>query len=435
MLNFLLNKKSIEESLWNELCKMPGLLIVVTDEFFKLARANDYFYEYFNCKPSDVAGRYMHGFLGEDIKGDMSTVHIEKALEKGHIWDHKSRTLDANGEPVVISWNQLVFNAQNKRWILSIGFFAGQEVAEALPSSTSSHSSPFSPFSPNRDSWGIDISSKTSAKANQKPADEPLLEPDLDKWISGGSFIMHYQPRVSARTKAITGAEGLIRMDHPEYGILYPASFLPRAEKTNHIMEIGNYVLDAVCKKLERWKNNGKNNNELSISINVSPRQLFDESFMQTMLQVVSKYQIDPSSLMVELTEKTIATYHDDIVKVIHMLKDAGFKITIDDYSAGFLPVSSLARLPVDNITFDRAYLAQSDKDQVVRSVMESIIVLAHSINMTVTAQGVENRRQLDFLLDNSVDYLQGYLISKPMPEQEFDRFLDTNPDFYTRHI
>lgn len=419
----------LNDVLWNELSDMPGLLLVVTDESFNLEWANDYFYEYFQCRQTETVGRPMHDFLGDDVQCGMNEEHIVSLLAKGRIWDHKARTIGADGEYVVIRWNQRVLKEKNKILkILSVGF---PPKTEDDGDSNPKGQVPAVP-SPSRDAWGFNLQQKNTPNMGKEEKQEAELE--LENCMSKENFLLHYQPRVDARTKAIIGAEALVRMQHSEHGILYPASFLPMAEKRGQIIEIGSYVLDAACKKLHEWQNSGSEL-MLTISINLSPRQLYDEEIVQTLLSAVSRHRIDPSNLMLELTERTIATYYDNAKRIMQTLKDTGFKVAVDDYSAEFLPIASLVRLPMDNIAFDRYLLAQSDINPAVNSVIESIILLAHGINITVTASGIENRRQLDFLIDNSVDFLQGYLISEPLPEAEFDRFIMTNPDFYTRHI
>ena len=411
-----------EASLWNELSYMPDFLLVLTDSNFALTWANEYFYEYFNCRPSDTLGRPMYGFLGEDARSDMDEDHIRRVLEEMEVNGHESRTTLADGEFVTIRWNQRAFESEGKKWILSLGFPPLPE--ESIPDTMSMDSVATKKIDYN------DLKLNTGMYVG----DDPEMGLDLDRLIKKENFILHYQPRVNARTKAIVGAEGLVRMMHPERGLLYPASFLSAVEKSGHILRIGAYVFDAACRKLQEWQNDDKGM-VLSLSINISPKQLYDANFVQFLLEVTTKHRIEPHRIMIELSERTIASHFKEADQIIQMLKDAGFMVAIDDFSTRFLPLAALTTLDLDNITIDRSYIAESESDPRVNLVIESIITLARGLNMTVTAGGVESRKQLDFLLDNSVDFLQGYLISEPLPEAEFDRFLKTNPDFYTRHI
>jgi len=429
----LRKKGRLEEILWGELSSMPGILLVVTDSTFALAWANDYFYEYFNCSPDDAVGKAMHGFLGEDIRGDMNKEHIRRVLEEGSIFGHLARTTGADGEFVTIKWNQRAFPKDSEQWILSMGFppdIIGKKsgLSDVPTKDKDSRPSPMM-------STGMEWSDFQSHGAYRALEEHLVVEDmELGRWISRENFLLHYQPRVNARTKAIVGAEGLVRMNHPECGLLFPKTFLPSLEKTGHILEVGSYVVETACRKLQEWRNNG-DGYTLSVSINISPQQFCKEDFAQTLLAATARYRVEPGRLMLEMSERAIAANFQDAKQTLKILKDAGFKVAIDDYNTSFLPLAYLAQLVVDDITIDRAYLARADHDPTVYPVMESLILLAHSLNMTVTARGVENRRQLDFLLDNSVNFLQGYLISEPLPEAEFDRFLRTNPDFYTRHI
>ena len=418
LVKVLRKKGGFEGFLWNELRHMPGFFLVVTDASFVLEWANDFFYEYFNCRPEDVEGQAMHGFLGEDIRGDMSEEHIERLLEAGYVWDHPARTTGADGEFVLIRWNQRVFvDDDGKKWILSVGI---TERKDTIVPGTAERE------------WKV----KPKAELNQAMPkhDKSEQEPDLDikRLISRENIVLHYQPRVNARNKHIIGAEGLVRMVHPERGLIYPAGFLPGLEDSDDMIKIGAYVADAACKKLLDWRNV---KNGMSISINVSPRQFCDADFVQSLLVSTARFNVEPSQLMLEMTEHAIASHFQQAERVIGILKDVGFKVAIDEYSTAFLPLPYLVQLAVDDIAIDRDCLMQANHNPAMYTIMESIILLAHGLNKTVTARGVENRKQLDFLLDNSVDFLQGYLISEPLPEAEFDRFLKTNPDFYTRHI
>ena len=418
---FLKSKSGLESLLWTELAKMPGLLIAVTDTSFNLAWANNYFYEYFNCEADDVQWMPMHDFLGEDTSGDMSKEHISALLEKGYIWNHEARTVKPDGEFVTLNWNQRTFG----QWILSVGFIPSEKPAADLPASPVKQSSTEHMLIPGFDRLP-DIYSREISET-----DGDLTVSSIHH-ISQENIIMHYQPRVQVRTKSIIGVEALVRLSHPERGILYPATFLPLLEETGMILEVGAFVADAVCKKMRAWQDMGT---VLSTSINVSPKQLGNDNFVQTLLSAAAKYFIEPGRLMLDISEQTIAANFTDAKNQIKTLKDAGFMVAVDDFNTSFLPMSAITQLPLDNITIDPQYITKAERDSNVYAITDSIIALAHGLNMTVTAGGVESRRQLDLLIDKSIDFLQGYLISKPLPENEFDRFLDNDPDFYMRHI
>jgi PAS domain S-box-containing protein len=400
--------------------RMPDALVVITDPGFRLLLANDYFYEYFGCAKADVAGMSMHDFLGDGNGHGMSAEHIRSVIAEGHIYGHEAKTTRADGSSVAVRWNQSVFGGGK---ILSIGLLP-------LPQADADANLEF---------YGERLDAASQAVRVPDVYTEPVeSDPDVENDIRAGLdnklFTLYYQPRVNARTKAILGAEALIRLSHPERGLLAPSAFIPVAEKTGIIVDIGHFVIEAACRKLRQWITEG-HDLFLSVSVNISTKQFLDENFVSLLLSSVTKYSVEPSRLMLELSERTIAQYYHEAQRILATLRGLGFRIAIDDYGSGFLPLSSLAELAIDNIKIDRSYLADSGRNPHAYPIMESIIVLAHGLNMTVTAEGVETREQLDFLLDNSVDYLQGYLISKPLPEAEFDRFIRTNPDFYTRHI
>jgi len=418
LVNALRKKGGIEGFLWNELADMPGYLIVVTDSDFELAWANVFFYNFFECQPREVVGKPMHSFLGEDNRGDMSRAHIDELLEKNHMWAHKARTYGADGEFINIRWNQRVFSdGAGLRWILSVGIPEDKAVPEERA--------------------GMSWKAKPEPQnyLGERISSEPIqtADPEISRHISAKNLLLHYQPRVDARTKAIVGAEGLVRMAHPERGLLYPGSFLPGLE-SRQMTAIADYVINAACKKLSEWQNT-EGVMKMTVSVNVAPRHFSDEDYVQSLLAATARYSVPTARLILEMTERDVAANFDEAKRFIETLKAAGFKISIDEFSSSYLSLPNMAALPVDDIALDRAYLIQANQSPANFPLMESIIVFAHGLGRTVTAVGVENRRQLDFLLDHSVDFLQGYMISEPLPEAEFDRFLKTNPDFYTRHI
>ena len=423
LISALLKRKSSDDYIWQELSVMPGFLIVLTDASFVLTWANDFFYDFFECRPDDIVGQPMHGFLGEDIAGDMSEKHIALLLDKGLKWDHVAGTASASGEYINIRWNQKVFtDGQGVKKILSLGI----------------------PLSNEKDNEKARLYDEDREKMTQGFA-RPYLyteseinledEAEIKALISKKNFVTHYQPRVNARTKVIVGCEALVRINHPEKGLIYPNAFLPVAERTEQIFDIGTFVIETACKKIREWQNDSYLKNLQSVSLNISPKQICDDKFVQTLLSNVTKNQIDPSKILLELAERAICENFDEICWAVRTLKDSGFKVAIDDYTAKFVSIPLLLNLAVDNISIDKRYLLQAEKNPNIYPVMESIIVFAHGLNMTVTVGGIENRRQLDFLLSNAVDFLQGYLISEPLEEAEFDRFIKNNPDFYSRHI
>jgi|GEM_PF-2666283 len=421
LIKALKKKGGFEGFLWKEITAMPGVIIVITSQTFVLTWANDYFYDYFKCLPEDTLGKPMYDFLGEDIQGDMSEEHILSLLKEGQAFRYPAKTSNAEGEEVTIRWNQRVFtDSEGKQWILSVGTVEEETTKRVY--GFEEDVAPMPMITPRA----------VSQKDNEQT--EAELDPEFGKLVTRENFIVHYQPKVSARTKMIIGAEALIRMKHPERGLIYPGAFLPQVEKTGYIIKIGEYVIEAACKKLMQWQDM-KNGLPLSVSVNVSPRQFCDANFVQGLLATVSRYRIEPKRLMLEMAERDVAEHFNEAKLAMQTLKDAGFMVAIDDYNTAFLPLYYLAQLAVDDIAIDRMYLAQTTQNPKIYPIIESIIMLAHGLNMSVTARGVETRKQLEFMMENSVNFLQGYLISEPLPEAEFDRFLDINPDFYTRHI
>ena len=407
------------KNLGDALLDLPGVFVVVADEQFTLEWANPYFYEYFQCAARDVTGRPLHDFLGTGLAGDMDAGHVARVFREGLSQNYDARTLNALGEEITVRWNQRVLRDKKGLRLLSLGV-----VLPPPPKADDGYPLPV-----------VVCETALSGIYTGGETDNDDRTEDLGD-LAPESVILHFQPRVAARTKTIVGAEALARLSHPERGLLMPAEFIPPAERTGAIVGIGANIIKAVCQKLKQWQTlEARAESKLILSINVSPKQFLEAGFMKTMIDAAATGGIQPNRLLLEVPERTVAAHFNEVRDLFRHLRDAGFKVAVDHYTAGYLPPAALLELAVDNIKIDRACLARAAMQPAMYSVIESIFILAHGMGITVTAEGVENRNQLEFLIDHSVDFLQGYLLSHPLPEAEFDRLILQNPNFFTRHI
>lgn len=254
----------------------------------------------------------------------------------------------------------------------------------------------------------------------QAPLSLNLLN-HLHKAITREEFILHYQPRIDTKTNQLIGAEALTRWKHPEKGIIPPSFFIPAAENSRMIIEIGNWVIQKVCTQIKAWQE--KRLPPISISINLSARQLEHPEFIPTLKHILSQTGVDSRLLEFEITERVIVKESDIVCENLCTLRKMGSKISIDDFGTGYSSLSNVQRFPVDSIKIDRSFIQEIHKNSMA-SLVTSIIALGHNLHLKVVAEGVENETQLSFLKENGCDEWQGFLYSKPIPKNQFEQLL-----------
>lgn len=247
------------------------------------------------------------------------------------------------------------------------------------------------------------------------------LENRLGRGLQRRQFALHYQPQVHNGSWQITGAEALIRWEHPELGPIPPADFIPFAEKSGLIVPIGEWVLRAACRQLKKWHANGFP--RLSLAINVSARQFKEPASVDTIVAILRETGVDPECLELELTESSLMTNTDHVIRSLVKLKDAGVKLAIDDFGTGFSSLEYLRRFPLDTLKIDQSFVRGiSHLDGA--ALVSSIVALAHGLRLRVVAEGVETKEQMRFLQRLGCHNLQGYLFSRPLPAEQFQRLL-----------
>ncbi|NMD72819.1 EAL domain-containing protein [Bacillus sp. DNRA2] len=248
-----------------------------------------------------------------------------------------------------------------------------------------------------------------------------IIETALRRAVEQEEFRLYYQPKFNASTGAVNGMEALIRWYHPELGIISPDRFIPVAEQTGLINEIGEWVLRTACRKTMLLINQGYH---LSVSVNVSIIQLIQRSFVNTVRQILTETGLPSQFLELEITE-TVAIQHKELVnQVIHSLKGMGVKIAIDDFGTGYSSMIYLKEIPVDTVKIDRSFVNEMNRNLFDLKVIEAIISVSQSLNLSVIAEGVETHEQLELLKSKNCDSIQGFIFSKPLPELELEQFL-----------
>ena len=237
-----------------------------------------------------------------------------------------------------------------------------------------------------------------------------------------------YQPIVTLGTQDIVGVEALLRWHHPQRGLIPPADFIPLAEETGLIVPLGRWVLAEACQQLVRWRSE-PGLQSLGMNVNVSVRQLDDPTFVGFVAAVLSDTGLEPITLCLEVTESLLMQNIDRTRVVLADLKALGVRIAIDDFGTGSSSLGHLKDLPVDVIKIDRGFVAQLGSDPRDTAILRAVISLADTLEITVTAEGVETAGQLDDLIGMGCDEGQGYFFARPAPPADLLRYLYDHTD------
>jgi predicted signal transduction protein with EAL and GGDEF domain len=248
------------------------------------------------------------------------------------------------------------------------------------------------------------------------------LEADLRRAVADSQLHLYYQIQLDHESRPL-GAEALLRWIHPTRGMVPPVQFIPVAEDSALILEIGGWVMDTACRQLAVWRNNPLTS-ALSIAVNVSAQQFKRLDFVEEVASRLRNYEVDASLLKLELTESVVLNDVADVVAKMHALKKIGVELSLDDFGTGYSSLSYLKRLPLDQIKIDQSFVRDIATDPDDAVMVQTIIGLARNFRMNVIAEGVETQAQLDFLKQNGCMAYQGYLFSKPVPIEEFEQLL-----------
>ncbi len=263
-----------------------------------------------------------------------------------------------------------------------------------------------------------------TADLHELAASRLALESNLRRAIHNEEFLLHYQPRVSVDSLAITGLEALVRWQHPQLGLVSPSEFIPLAEDTGLIVPIGEWVLRAACLQGRRWIEEGFA--PIPIAVNISARQFHDRDLSQTVIRILEETAFSPKYLELELTESSIMQNEEFAASMLNQLKSMGVNISIDDFGTGFSSLASLKRLPIDALKIDQSFVREATTDPDDAALVMAIITLGHNLRLKVVAEGVETDDQLRFLQLLRCDEIQGYFFSKPVPADTLSSLFDT---------
>ena len=240
------------------------------------------------------------------------------------------------------------------------------------------------------------------------------LETGLRRALAHNEFRVHYQPIISLESWRISGFEALVRWEHPEHGYVSPLKFIPVAEETGLIIKIGEWVLREACQQLKVWQEHFPSDPPLSMSVNLSGKQLSQPDLIDRISQILTETGIEASTLKIEITESAIIENIDDAAMTLRRIKALGIRLSLDDFGTGYSSLSYLHRFPIDTLKIDRSFVSRINLPKNTE-IVKTILALAGNLGMDVVAEGVETREQILQLTGMNCEYVQGYLLSKPI--------------------
>jgi diguanylate cyclase (GGDEF)-like protein/PAS domain S-box-containing protein len=257
---------------------------------------------------------------------------------------------------------------------------------------------------------------------NERTLERLRLEADLRHALARGELLLHYQPQVEVASGRVIGMEALVRWQHPQLGMIAPGRFIGLAEEMGLIVPIGAWVLRTACEQTRRWHLAGHPG--LRVAVNLSARQFTQRGLAEMVASVLHETGLAPSDLELELTESMVMHDVENAITILRTLKELGVQIAIDDFGTGYSSLSYLRRFPINVLKIDQSFVSELTLSSDDAAIVASIISLAHSLRLTVTAEGVETERQHTFLRAHGCDQMQGYLVARPLDADAFGAFL-----------
>ena len=241
------------------------------------------------------------------------------------------------------------------------------------------------------------------------------MENDLRRAVLNGEFALDYQPKVALRTGRMVGMEALLRWKHPVRGIVMPERFIPLAEEMGLIMTLGEWVLVEACRQTCEWLTRRRCRSDFVVSVNISPCQLQQSNFFETVSRALEQAKLDPRHLSLEITESAVMEHAEETVGRLAQFKQLGVGVEIDDFGTGYSSLSYLAHFPVDSLKISKLFTTRLGGDEENTEIVQAIVALAHNLKLQVTAEGVETADQLAHLRRLDCEYGQGNYFALPV--------------------
>jgi diguanylate cyclase (GGDEF)-like protein/PAS domain S-box-containing protein len=260
-----------------------------------------------------------------------------------------------------------------------------------------------------------------SPTMNQRAKERWAIEGELRQALADGDLLLHYQPKVSLRNGRIVGAEALIRWRHPQRGMISPAHFIPVAEETGLILELGDWVAEEACRQIRAWRDASLN--APLMSINLSARQ-FDELLPSRILATLDRHGLPPSCLQLEITESLLVRGTDGVVRIMNELVAIGLTLSMDDFGTGYSSLAYLKKFPITALKIDRSFVIGLPGDDDDCAIARAIVTMAQQLRQEIVAEGVETAEQMQFLRSIGCDQMQGFLFSPAVPADDLARMV-----------
>jgi EAL domain-containing protein (putative c-di-GMP-specific phosphodiesterase class I) len=241
--------------------------------------------------------------------------------------------------------------------------------------------------------------------------------------LDAGDFYLKYQALMDARSQSVIGAEALIRWDDEELGEISPEEFVPLAEESGLIVEIGDWVLDNALASVKKWRENTEHK-DFYIAVNLSSRQFRGKDIVKNISNALKRYDLPGSCLELEITERLLMKDVPHVINLLSQFKAMKIRLSIDDFGTGYSSLSYLKRFPFDVLKIDKSFVSDIGEDSDDTALCEAIIAMAHSLGLSIIGEGVETKEQFEFLNQRGVETIQGYYVSEPMLNEEFLSFI-----------
>ncbi len=261
-----------------------------------------------------------------------------------------------------------------------------------------------------------------SREMNQRAQRRLEVESAIRRALTRREFVVHYQPKINVSTREVAGLEALVRWADPQRGLVPPGEFIPIAEESGLIEQIGQWVLEETCRQTRQWRAEGLP--PIRASVNVSARQFRNRNFVSTVEDILARTGLEPHWLELEITESMLMGDVASVVKRMEELRRAGVSLSIDDFGTGYSSLSYLSRFPITTLKIDRAFIVDVQNNPHTAEIARAIIGLSHGLNLEVVAEGAEVIEQVEFLRTHGCNLVQGYYYSKPLPADQFSALL-----------
>jgi diguanylate cyclase (GGDEF)-like protein len=417
--NFRLYKNSIQEALEqaNKQNKMVGVMFLDLDRF---KMVNDTFGHAAGDFLLQHIGKLLISCLSEKdvvsrIGGDEFSVLLANISGQEEAIDIAKKIMKALAAPVIIQGCKLHISAS-----IGISFFPqdGTDVESLIRHADRAM---YRIKKQGKNNYGI-----YSTYEDDNMANPIVLENDLRKALERNEFVVYYQPKIDVEREMISGVEALVRWEHPKKGLITPIHFIPLAEETGLILQIGEYVLRQACQQCVQWQCLGLP--PIPVSVNLSIGQFMQSNLISNIQRIMNETGIQPELLEFEITE-SMSMNLERSIEILSELKKLGVHISVDDFGTGYSSLNYLRQLPIDTVKIDKSFMKGIPNDRNNEAIVATIINMAHNLNLTVTAEGVETFDQVQYLRKHNCDNIQGFYFRRPLPaevfEQEFQHILN----------